>query len=454
MNNLLGIGYGFKEESLNDFLNKFSLASPPLRDLWKTWGLIKAGEVEVWKTLPSREALNQVSQQLSGNPISRQEFIRLARPILKVDIDSTVQTRQDFTFYLKCDAATAGKIGEVLQPYLPETAASYECKLLIWDGQDWFAEGRVLACRCDEGRYWSLTLRKESTSNEGGLLGSFFNSKSEIIDLLSTLIFGEKKQGSIDKERRGLIVVAGRTGIAKSTIARGLIKEYMEVNLSSSRTPHLLTYEDPIEEHFYEMNDQNKNYTPRQRGQDVNDIEQAINDALRQTPRILFVGETRDPGQWNQLLHFASTGHLVITTTHAGSLTETIGKILQAAKAREPCLRSIVADRLLAAIHLRAGKVSDPRGGKEVGFVLPAMWLRTPTGAKALMSEGLSSLLPNTPVKLEEVRSERPADFPPSSIGRYWFSRELAKAPNTKRWDIRMAEQVRRYGLKWDLEGI
>jgi Tfp pilus assembly pilus retraction ATPase PilT len=276
------------------------------------------------------------------------------------------------------------------------------------------------------------------------------NKEEQIISLLSARVFGEQ---IADKE--GLVVVAGRTGVAKSKIVRGLIRGYMNAGAATRRTPHLLTYEDPIEK-YIDVDPTITNYTPRQRGQDVKDIEQVINDALRQTARIMFVGETRDPEQWNQLLRFAGTGHLVITTTHAGSLTEALSNILQAAKAREPSRRSVVADRLLAVIHLRAGEVDDTQ------FVLPALWLRTPIGVKALMAEGLASLLPNTPNELTAgntsgASSNRPqTDLPPSSIGRYWFARELIK--QAKEAGDKVAEtieqEVLRRGLAWDLEGV
>ena len=55
------------------------------------------------------------------------------------------------------------------------------------------------------------------------------------------------------------------------------------------------------------------------------------------------------------------TGHLVVTTSHAGSLIESIGNILQAARAVTPSDRSNKGGRLLAVVHLKAVSESTPR---------------------------------------------------------------------------------------------
>lgn len=95
-------------------------------------------------------------------------------------------------------------------------------------------------------------------------------------------------------------------------------------------------------------------YTPREKGKDAMSIKEAVMNALRQTPKVLFVGETREIGDWSRLLDFAGTGHLVVTTAHAGSLVEAMANLLRAVEARRPTKRSEVADRTLALIHLRA----------------------------------------------------------------------------------------------------
>lgn len=146
--------------------------------------------------------------------------------------DANIREMSDFTLYSV--RRSANEVERALQSYQQDNKprSSYECKSYVWDESaalPWFAEGRILACRCYEGAYWSLTLRKERDSRKKKSPEKYLNKDSEqIIGPLSKLIFGEE---AIDKH--GLIVVAGRTGVGKSLIARGLIEKYMKARQSS-----------------------------------------------------------------------------------------------------------------------------------------------------------------------------------------------------------------------------
>jgi hypothetical protein len=143
-----------------------------------------------------------------------------------------------------------------------------------------------------------------------------------------------------------------------------------------------------------------------------------------------------------------------VTTSHAGSLIEAMGNILLATQADDPTARSVVGERLLAVVHLKSEKrASLENPDNKVSILIPALWRRTPEGIKALMSEGLSSLVPNTPPRLSP-NQEKMESFP-SSIGRYWFARELIERKNAddrlKPEDMKMVEKS---ALEWDLEGV
>jgi hypothetical protein len=193
--------------------------------------------------------------------------------------------------------------------------------------------------------------------------------------------------------RSGLIVVAGATGSRKSSYARELARRVLvkPIDEAKDRTfdrPHVITFEDPIESWFaYTPIDASRagfEYTPREKGKDVESLLAAINDALRQKPALLYVGEVRTPDDWRAILSFARTGHLAITTTHAGSLAETFAAILSAAQACTPAGRSEIANRIVAVLHVR--KVEKER--------VPALWVQTDRTRTALTQEGLASLLP------------------------------------------------------------
>ncbi len=190
--------------------------------------------------------------------------------------------------------------------------------------------------------------------------------------------------------QHGVIVIAGATGSRKTTFAREIARRHIERLLgASSERPHIVTYEDPIESWFADSPEQASRsgfeYTPRQRHVDVDDLKEAVNDALRQKPALLYVNEVRDVEDWKSLLFFAGTGHLAITTTHAGSLTETFERILAAAAADTAAKRAEIASRIVAVVHLKKLK----------GTFVPALWVQTARGRMALTQEGLGSLVPD-----------------------------------------------------------
>jgi hypothetical protein len=331
---------------------------------------------------------------------------------------------------------------------------SYDRELWLWDEKARkAAKGRVLACRCDQGRQWSVTFRVTQMWPDKGPSDIFLNEIGAISKLLGTIIF---PPGSA--EPRGLVVLAGRTGSCKSQIAQKLI----ESCLKDASSKHLPTFEDPIERTF---DIPGVDYTPREKGKDVSNLAEAINNALRQKPAALFIGETREAAEWKLLLKFAGTGHLVITTAHAGSLVEAMGNILQAARADDPAARSLVGERLLAVIHLKPEKIKiKQKPDKTLNILIPTLWHRTPEGIKSLMAEGLSSLVPNTPKTLSAAPSFS------SSIGRYWFARELLKDERVSTDDLKKLKldkkdkkstaaledikaEIKTDALEWDLEG-
>lgn len=326
-----------------------------------------------------------------------------------------------------------------------------------FDQELWLCEqgravkGRILACLCERGRKWSVTVRRTQVKTGKEFQHEsepasrpdpdYLNSTETVSNVLGRIVFGTKTS-----KQSGLIVISGRTGTSKSKIAIALVKKL----LGDDADKRLLTYEDPIERHISTAG----SYISREKGKDVKDLEEATHNALRQKPAVMFVGETRNPEEWEELLNFAGTGHLVVTTSHAGSLIESIGNILQAARAVTPSDRSNKGGRLLAVVHLKAETIRAAEGDNEITILIPALWHYTPEGVKELMSEGLSSIAPNTPHGLSG--SGRDELFP-SSIGRYWFAKELLKdvIPGTaEKMSEKDKQNIKVTALEWDLEGV
>ncbi len=155
----------------------------------------------------------------------------------------------------------------------------------------------------------------------------------------------------IVRELRGLVLVTGPTGQGKSTTVRALLQQ-----LSEERASRIITIEDPIE-HVFE--DARSHFEQREVGIDTPSFAEGIRNAMRQDPNVIFVGEIRDRESIWSAMQAAETGHLVVTTLHADSVPQAIGRIREFYPASEQAsvgallarnLHAIVCQRLVPAV--------------------------------------------------------------------------------------------------------
>jgi len=121
-------------------------------------------------------------------------------------------------------------------------------------------------------------------------------------------------------ERRGLILVVGAAGSGKSTTIASMLDHRNEL-----ATGHILTFEDPIEFLF-----RNKKSIVNQReiGSDTASLDQALRNAMRQAPDVLFIGEIRDRDTMTAALAYAMSGHLVVATLHATNSAHALNRVI------------------------------------------------------------------------------------------------------------------------------
>ncbi|HEX2162729.1 MAG TPA: PilT/PilU family type 4a pilus ATPase [Thermoanaerobaculia bacterium] len=120
----------------------------------------------------------------------------------------------------------------------------------------------------------------------------------------------------------GLVLVTGPTGSGKSTTLAALIK-----HITAERPVHVITIEDPMEFLFI---DGVATVSQREVGTDTITFAEALRNALRQDPDVIMVGEMRDPETVSTVITAAETGHLVFSTLHTNSATQTVDRILDA----------------------------------------------------------------------------------------------------------------------------
>lgn len=143
-------------------------------------------------------------------------------------------------------------------------------------------------------------------------------------------------------ELRGLILLTGPTGQGKSTTLRALLQQ-----LNENRALRIITIEDPIE---YVFTDAESHFEQREVGIDTPSFADGIRNAMRQDPNVIFVGEIRDRDSIWAAMQAAETGHLVVTTLHADSVAQAIGRIREFYPAGEQANVSALLARNLNAI--------------------------------------------------------------------------------------------------------
>jgi twitching motility protein PilT len=124
----------------------------------------------------------------------------------------------------------------------------------------------------------------------------------------------------IIKEKTGLTFVTGATGSGKTTTLAAMLNE---INLTQEA--HIVTLEDPIE--FMHPHLQ-CTFSQRELGRDYYTFPAGLRAALRQAPKVIFVGEIRDRETMEIALTAGETGHVVYSTLHTISAGQTINRIL------------------------------------------------------------------------------------------------------------------------------
>ncbi len=143
------------------------------------------------------------------------------------------------------------------------------------------------------------------------------------------------------QRRYGLVLVTGPTGSGKSTSVASCL-DWVNHNMSR----HIVTLEDPIE--FIFENDRCY-FSQREMRQDSPTFATGLRAAHRHSPDILVLGEIRDTETALNALAAAETGHLVISTLHCSSVSETLDRLGNLISSSSGAL-SLLANQLIGVI--------------------------------------------------------------------------------------------------------
>ncbi len=120
--------------------------------------------------------------------------------------------------------------------------------------------------------------------------------------------------------KQGFILVTGPTGHGKTTTIASMVNE-----INMTRSENIITIEDPIE---YVYGKGKSVLSQREIGRDTHSWNEALKSTLREDPNIVVIGEMRDPESIASAITIAETGHLVFSTLHTNSASQSIDRII------------------------------------------------------------------------------------------------------------------------------
>jgi twitching motility protein PilT len=148
------------------------------------------------------------------------------------------------------------------------------------------------------------------------------------------------------KMSQGFFLVVGPAGHGKSTTLAAIIDE-----INHTRFDHVITIEDPIE---YMFEPDRCIIDQREVGFDTESFNRALKSVLRQDPDVIMIGEMRDPESVEIALTAAETGHLVFSTLHTNSASQTIDRVISSFAAEQQAqIRSQLASTLVGILSER-----------------------------------------------------------------------------------------------------
>lgn len=124
---------------------------------------------------------------------------------------------------------------------------------------------------------------------------------------------------SLCLEKQGLILVVGPTDSGKSHSLAAMVH-----HRSTHKDGHIICIEEPLE--FIFANERSL-VSQREVGVDCGSYSVALQNALRQSPDMLVIGEVRTEETMRYAMQYAQTGHLCLSTLHANNAHQALDRI-------------------------------------------------------------------------------------------------------------------------------
>jgi twitching motility protein PilT len=185
----------------------------------------------------------------------------------------------------------------------------------------------------------------------------------------------------LPKQRQGLILVTGPTGSGKSTTLAAMINQ-----INETRKANVITVEDPIE---FVHPDKQGIVSQREVGIDTESFTTALKYVVRQSPDVILIGEMRDVETMNVALQASETGHLVFSTVHTPSASETLDRIVNMFPPHD---KPQISMRLATSLRGVVSQKLVPRADGTGRLAAVEVMIATPTISKLIEEARFSQL--------------------------------------------------------------
>lgn len=211
--------------------------------------------------------------------------------------------------------------------------------------------------RMADGAEVDVNLRVETVPAIHGMdiVMRLFNMSQEMYNL-NKLGLDENERKIVDdiiSKPSGLVLTVGPTGSGKTTTL------YSMLNSLNDESRKIITIEDPVE---YQFEGLTQISVTSQGTQDVSFAEK-LRAVLRLDPDIVMVGEIRDMDTAKTALQASLTGHLVLSTFHAGSAAAALTRLMDVIGANPlfaSAIRLVMAQRLVRKLDDTTKQAYDP----------------------------------------------------------------------------------------------
>lgn len=161
----------------------------------------------------------------------------------------------------------------------------------------------------------------------------------------------------LDKDARGLILVAGEMGTGKTSTAASIVVQRLAIHGGIA-----IAVEDPPETMLNGVHGNNGRCIQVRASRKTGGYQEHMIRAMRTGADLILIGEIRDEDTAFQALQASINGHLIISTIHGGDIVQAIERMRTLCSGRTSNASDILADGLAAVIWQALEKV--PRQGE------------------------------------------------------------------------------------------